>query len=192
MIVKIFPTLTAETTRYTLEHSEAKMIFIGKLDEKPWEEQKGGVSKDLHAVSFPMCPKDTLGAKAWADVIETSSPIATPVTRTKDEMATIIYTSGSTGKPKGVMTSYKAMTDTTKGIVKLLSITSDDRYISYLPIAHGMERWLGMVSLQVRFRSSVFLFCKFFLIHELFRTIAVHSTIHRNAAMVCRSFDYVC
>jgi long-chain acyl-CoA synthetase len=74
------------------------MIFIGKLDEKPWEEMKGGVSSDLGAVSFPLCPKDTLTAKPWADVIETASPIATPVVRTKDEMATIIYTSGSTGK----------------------------------------------------------------------------------------------
>jgi long-chain acyl-CoA synthetase len=45
------------------------------------------------------------------------------------------------------MTSYKAMTDTTKGITKVMDITSNDRYLSYLPIAHGMERWLGMVRL---------------------------------------------
>jgi hypothetical protein len=50
-------------------------------------------------------------------------------------------------RPKGVMTSYKAMTDTTKGITKVMDITSNDRYLSYLPIAHGMERWLGMVRL---------------------------------------------
>ena len=74
------------------------MIFIGKLDEKPWAAMKDGVPSTLDSVSFPLCPEDTGGAKAWADVIETSSPIATPVTRTKDEMATIIYTSGSTGK----------------------------------------------------------------------------------------------
>jgi len=142
--VPIYPTLTAETTRYTLEHSESKMIFVGKLDEKPWAEMKSGIPDSLESVSFPLCPEDTGSAKTWADVIETASPIATPVTRSKDEMATIIYTSGSTGKPKGVMTSYRAMTDTSKGISKVLSITSKDRYLSYLPIAHGMERWLGM------------------------------------------------
>jgi len=142
--VPVYPTLTAETVRYTLKHSESKMIFIGKLDEKPWAEMKDGIPNTLHSVSFPFCPKDTGSAKAWADVIETSSPIARTVTRTKEEMATIIYTSGSTGKPKGVMTSFKAMTDTTEGVTKVLSITSDDRYMSYLPIAHGMERWLGM------------------------------------------------
>jgi long-chain acyl-CoA synthetase len=74
------------------------MIFVGKLDEKPWEVMKAGIPSTLDSVSFPLCPKDTGSAKAWADVIETSSPIAIPVTRTRDEMATIIYTSGSTGK----------------------------------------------------------------------------------------------
>lgn len=41
------------------------------------------------------------------------------------------------------MTSFAAMTDTTKGISKVLKTTPKDRYLSYLPIAHGMERWLG-------------------------------------------------
>jgi long-chain acyl-CoA synthetase len=41
------------------------------------------------------------------------------------------------------MTSFRAMTETTKGISKVLKITPNDRYLSYLPIAHGMERWLG-------------------------------------------------
>jgi long-chain acyl-CoA synthetase len=41
------------------------------------------------------------------------------------------------------MTSFAAMIDTTKGISKILTITPNDRYLSYLPIAHGMERWLG-------------------------------------------------
>ena len=41
------------------------------------------------------------------------------------------------------MTSFKAMTTATKGIVKELNITSKDRYMSYLPVSHGMERWCG-------------------------------------------------
>lgn len=142
--VPVYPTLTAETTRYILEHSESKMVFVGKLDEKPWAEMKKGIPANIDSISFPLCPKDTGSAKAWSDVIETSSPIENPVTRTKDEMATIIYTSGSTGKPKGVMTSYKAMTDASKGICKSLDIKSDDRYLSYLPLAHSMERWNGL------------------------------------------------
>jgi len=143
--VPIFPALTAETTRYTLEHSESKMVFIGKLDDKPWQEQKNGIPKELPSVRFPLCPEDhgATEEKSWDDIISSTSPIAELVKRTKDEMATIIYTSGSTGKPKGVMTSFKAMTDTTKGLVKTLTATDKDRWLSYLPIAHGMERWCG-------------------------------------------------
>jgi long-chain acyl-CoA synthetase len=41
------------------------------------------------------------------------------------------------------MTSFGAMCDTTQGIVKLIKINDKDRYLSYLPVSHGMERWLG-------------------------------------------------
>ena len=44
------------------------------------------------------------------------------------------------------MTSFKAMTECTIGIVNLLRGREDDRYLSYLPVSHGMERWLGEVS----------------------------------------------
>jgi long-chain acyl-CoA synthetase len=41
------------------------------------------------------------------------------------------------------MTSFKAMLIPTQTLTKLLNCTSNDRYLSYLPIAHGMERWIG-------------------------------------------------
>lgn len=138
--VPIYPTLTGETVRYTLEHSESKLIFVGKLDEKPWAEMKTGVPDDLPTVSFPLCPEGDYDKK-WDSIISEFEPIANPVKRTMDDVATIIYTSGSTGRPKGVMHSFKNMTVPTVGLTNLLNITSKDRYISYLPLAHGMERW---------------------------------------------------
>jgi long-chain acyl-CoA synthetase len=58
-------------------------------------------------------------------------------------MATIIYTSGSTGRPKGVMHDFETMFVTTVSIVNMFNGTENDRYLSFLPLAHGMERWLG-------------------------------------------------
>jgi long-chain acyl-CoA synthetase len=95
--VPVFPTLTADTTKYTLEHSEAKMLFVGKLDEKPWVEQKKGIPDSMPTVSFPLTPKDSAKA-TWEEAISGATPIEEPVKRSLDEMATIIYTSGSTGK----------------------------------------------------------------------------------------------
>ena len=95
--VPVFPTLTADTTAFTLEHSEAKLLFVGKLDEKPWLEQKKGIPDSMPTVSFPLSPKDS-AKKSWEEAISGATPIETPVKRSFDEMGTIIYTSGSTGK----------------------------------------------------------------------------------------------
>lgn len=142
--VPVFPTLSPDTTKYTIEHCEAKLMFIGKLDEKPWLEQQKGIPDDLPTISFPLSP-DNSSKTSWDEVMKTASPISSPVKRSLDEMATIIYTSGSTGKPKGVMTSFSAMTQTSIGITKVLNLTEEERYLSYLPVSHGMERWLGEV-----------------------------------------------
>jgi long-chain acyl-CoA synthetase len=96
--VPVYPTLTAETTKFILEHSESKLCFVGKLDEKPWAEMKNGIPSDMPTVSFPLCPADTASSKKWDDVIKSASPIKSVVKRDVDEMCTIIYTSGSTGK----------------------------------------------------------------------------------------------
>jgi len=145
--VPVYPTLTADTTRYILEHSESKLIFIGKLDAHPWAEMKSGIPDGIPTVAFPLSPDDHGADKSWEEALKAAEPIKEPMKRKKSEMCTIIYTSGSTGQPKGVMTSFGAMVDATRGIVKLIKVTNNDRYLSYLPCAQGMERWLGVVSI---------------------------------------------
>jgi len=140
--VPIYPTLTAETTKYTLEHSESKLLFVGKLDKKPWDEMKNGIPEGMKCITFPLCP-DGLEHDTWAKCVEGKDELKEVKKRTLEEMATIIYTSGSTGVPKGVMVSFKAMTDTVFGLIELTKVSTADRYLSYLPISHGMERWVG-------------------------------------------------
>lgn len=140
--IPVYPTLTAKTVAYILEHSESKLLFVGKLDKKPWDEMKGGVPGDLPKISFPMKPEGDWGEN-WEDVIAKATPIAEPVTHTPEELATIVYTSGSTGMPKGVMVSFKAMKAASESMVQAISITPKDRYLSYLPLSHVMERFVG-------------------------------------------------
>ena len=145
--VPVYPTLTGDTVRYILEHSESKLLFVGKLDDHPWNEMKSGVPAGMPTVTFPLNPglDDAAIAKnvEWDDILRKFEPIAKPATRNADEMATIIYTSGSTGQPKGVMHDFGTMLQTTVGIESVLKPTRRDRYLSYLPLAHGMERWTG-------------------------------------------------
>ena len=53
--VAIFPTETAETINYVLTHSEASLLFVGKLDT--WPQQQPGVPQGLPCVAFPLAPK---------------------------------------------------------------------------------------------------------------------------------------
>jgi long-chain acyl-CoA synthetase len=98
--IPVYPTLTADTVEYILEHSESKLLFVGKLDEHPWAEMKQGVPTNMPTVSFPLCPpNDPDGSKheQWDELVKKFEPMDPIVTRKPEEMATIIYTSGSTG-----------------------------------------------------------------------------------------------
>jgi long-chain acyl-CoA synthetase len=138
--VPIYPVLNAATTRYILEHSDSELLFVGKLDAV-WSEMEKGVPSEVRKVAFPLSPSGDY--EKWGDIVARHEPLAVPARRTLDEMATIVYTSGSTGQPKGVMLSFAAMAAPTESLVDLLSLNSTDRMLSYLPLAHTMERWIS-------------------------------------------------
>ncbi len=136
--VPLYPTLTPETIRQILEHSESKLIFIGKLDG--WDGMKAGIPAGMPRITMPLAPAGIDSAK-WEEIIAKTEPMAESPRREAKEMATIIYTSGSTGVPKGAMMSFGAMTAAAEAIIAHSTINDRDRMLSYLPLAHAMERW---------------------------------------------------
>ncbi len=134
--VPLYPTLNAETVRYILQHSQAKMIFIGKLDD--WDMMKPGVPPELPVVTLPLAP-ETEGQR-WDDIIATTAPITGSPDRDLDELATMVYTSGSTGQPKGVMQSFRSFYVCGTMMDDIIPSSESDRMLSYLPLAHVAER----------------------------------------------------
>lgn len=66
------------------------------------------------------------------------------------DIATIMYTSGTTGMPKGVMLTHLNIVSTVAGVhCNLMRINETDRLVSYLPLAHILERVAEMAFLQV-------------------------------------------
>ena len=145
--VAIFPTETAETINYVLTHSEASLLFVGKLDT--WPHQQPGVPKGLPCVAFPLAPKTEFDT--WDAIVARTAPLQGRLSRNADELAMLIYTSGSTGTPKGVMITMEAFTRAGEGssaVVQRLVGGSDNRMLSYLPLAHSFERtWAEAASL---------------------------------------------
>lgn len=137
--IPIFPILTPDIVAYILEHSESKLLFVGKLDPV-WDEMKKGVPPEMPKIAFPMAPQND--HTQWDDIVARHEPLMSPLSRAPEETATIIYTSGSTGKPKGAMMSFNAMAVSGRGISTYLGTHSKDRILSYLPLAHSMERWI--------------------------------------------------
>jgi long-subunit acyl-CoA synthetase (AMP-forming) len=150
--VPLYPTLNAETVSYILEHSEAELIFVGKLDD--WDEMKAGIPETLAGISFELSPTEAKETYSQWDKIIGDTPAMTANTvRDSDETATIVYTSGSTGKPKGVMLSFHSMAFAAQGAIDSLNVTDQDRMLSYLPLAHVMERFVvEMASISVGFK----------------------------------------
>lgn len=138
--VAIFPTESAHNIRYVLEHCEARLLFVGKLDD--WARQAPGIPATLPCIALPHAP-DT-GFEQWDEIVARAQPLAGQPMRAADELALLLYTSGSTGEPKGVMQTFGSVSAATECIAEEMAHRFDRqtplRVLSYLPLAHCFER----------------------------------------------------
>ena len=149
--VPIYPTLTAKQIAYILRDSSATALFVstkqllGKI-----QEIRGQLPDLRHVIVF-----DDLaaveGTLPFVDVAIRGRQVrdrfpdwrAEALAVAPRDVATIIYTSGTTGDPKGVMLSHGNITSNVVTCVTLLSISSADECLSFLPLSHIFERMVG-------------------------------------------------
>jgi long-chain acyl-CoA synthetase len=143
--VPIYPTLSAGGIEQTLQHSEARLIFLGKLDN--YDKQQSGIDRALHKINFPFYgPGDGL---KWEDLLNLHEPMMSNESPEPDRMASIMYSSGTTGTPKGVMLTFGSFGYVGAQVKKYLRVQAPQRFFSYLPLSHIAERALmEMVALS--------------------------------------------
>ena len=154
--VPLYPTLASATVRQILTHSEARLLFVGKLDT--WDEMRAGIPEGLPTIRLPLSPQ--FDAPTWDAIVAATPPMPGRPVRDGNELATIIYTSGTTGVPKGVMHSFGTFAWSAGAALKRIGNHQNGRVLSYLPLAHVAERTIvehGMLGLglHVYFNESL-------------------------------------
>ncbi len=150
--VPIYATNSAEESRYIIENSDAIMCFTaGKEHTGKIVSVKPKLPNLKEIISFDMGGNGVIELSA-AYKEGASNAKADEFDKRireikKDEMATIIYTSGTTGNPKGVMLSHNNFFSNVQQIYnispELFKRADDLTFLSFLPLAHSLERTCG-------------------------------------------------
>jgi len=154
--IPLYPNLQAGTIKQILDHSEAKILFVGKLDD--WDGMKAGVPESIKCIALPFCKLDN--CESWSSFTKTHQPFQESIDRRATDICSIVYTSGTTGVPKGVMYSFDSFSFVAQHAIHHLGFKKTERFFSYLPLSHIAERVLvEMISLyiggQVSFAESL-------------------------------------
>ena len=135
--VGLYPRQVADNTRYILEHSEAKAVFLGPMPDA--DSFMAALPSTVTTIAFPY-PETPPGQFQWDDLVAQHAPLESYEMPSPDTLMTLVYTSGTTGAPKGVMLTYGNVLFTARGAMAMLPPEPGERFFSYMPLAHAFER----------------------------------------------------
>ncbi len=145
VVVPLYVDDRAENIAYVIRHAEISLLFLESRDQwlsiAPHLKQH----KDLTSVVITEEGRDedtrVVSFQTWLDCTEIDFKDNTRIN--PYDVATVVYTSGTTGKPKGVMLSHDNIISNIRSALKRMEVTRKDRFLSFLPLSHTLERTVG-------------------------------------------------
>ena len=139
--VPLYANVNAENLAAILIHSEARLLFVGKLNKYDWENVRSAIPATILTVTMRGYEKEFI--TSWSQFLQPTDSPAKIFTPTLDSILTLIYTSGTTGTPKGVIHTYGTVIKAIEaGQGQVYFDQPGNRFFSYLPLSHAAERGL--------------------------------------------------
>lgn len=153
--VPVYPSLTAEQSRYILDDAGARAAFVADQEQYDKLAEVAGQLPGMERVfgfdplePTPSGPEamaleelEARGREAGRELEEGYEERAREAA--PDDLATLIYTSGTTGAPKGVMLTHANFHSNVLMSSRVLSVGPEDVSLSWLPLSHVFERQAG-------------------------------------------------
>jgi len=156
VVVPVFPTQALDNTKYILEHSDSKLLFV---DSAATRARLSGAMTLPPTIVMESAGDDGLAAfEKRGAAVRASRPElpAAYQTARPNDMAVLIYTSGTTGNPKGVMLSHDNLVfDAAEAGAHSGALTAGSTVISVLPFSHIYEHTMIYIYLQRKYRYAI-------------------------------------
>ena len=150
IVVPAYTTHTVNDLRHVLELTEPKMAIVSK---KVLAERVLKANVDHDCLSHLML-MDELSDLSLDNVQQIAWPsntqqVAWPNVASikSDDICALIFTSGTGGKPKAAMLTHANVlqnVDAAEKVVREIPINENDRFMSFLPLAHAYEHMAGL------------------------------------------------
>lgn len=150
--VPVHATLSPRIIGFILNHCEAKFLIVAGEDllnkfflvrEKLPVLEKIIYAEKISDEQRKLTAKELVEWEEVAAAGATGTKIGALPATEADDIASIIYTSGTTGLPKGVCLTHRNFISNVTAILKSVPIYSSDRFLSFLPLSHILERTGG-------------------------------------------------
>lgn len=163
-----YANLSAAQLAEVLDKSDAKALFVGKLDE--WQNMSKGIPEDLPIIRFSHYPgsAEVTRGKQWDELVEQHNPLSGYPLPELHDIWSILFTSGTTGTPKGVVHDFENVALTIRNEVLNNSLklfdSKDPAFFSFLPLNHIAERTIEILAIMsggsISFAESLETFAK--------------------------------